>query len=252
MRVALIAIAGGVGLLALLESRHASITAGLSVSGPSPYGAPPPRGYSAPQVAFGGQVVDNLAMSGIGLATQDITKSLANAGSSFAQAIPFVGAAVGAIVSSLLAAHAARLQGATTENEQVARAVPSFYSTLVSIVNHWNAGAISRADAVNGLRHLDAATYAALRQFVGKPGTAWNSTQSGVCDKTCTVGCCIYNTWLHPDIYGAGAKRGVAQLLTVGSQSQIWNGGRKQCAGIPTNTYKFPGYPAFSIVLRAP
>jgi hypothetical protein len=252
MKGLLVAVIGGAGLLAFLEMRHGTISAGISGAISGVPALAPPYMAAPPQLAFGGQVVDNLAMEGVGVASDALESSLAKSGSSLASAIPFIGTAISSIVGGLLAAHQARLQGATTENQQVAKAVPSFYQTAIAIVNAWNAGRISRADAINGWQQLDQATYTALRQFVGKPGTAWNSSASGVCDKTCTVGCCIYNTWLHPDIVGTSGRRGVAAILAGGPSSPIWSGGKKGFGGIPTNKYNFPGYPSVTVTLRAP
>jgi hypothetical protein len=158
-----------------------------------------------------------------------------------------IGAAVGAafaIVASLLAAHEQRLKDAKNENAAVGAAIPSFYSTVQQIVSSLNAGQIQPSDAITGLQQLLQVTQQQLMRFVGTPGTAWNSSQPGVCNSSCTVGCCVYNTWFNPDINGIG-KQGVIPVIEQG-------GGTLNVGGIPTNSYGLPTYPKVTLTINPP
>jgi len=147
------------------------------------------------------------------------------------------------IVTSLLAAHAKRLQDAKNENAAAAQAVPSFYSTVQQIVQALNSGQIAASDAISALEQLDEITYQSLRAYVGQPGTAWNSSTPGVCNSSCTVGCCLYTTYLHPDLFGASGKQGVIPVIEQG-------GGQVNIGNIPTNKYGFPSYGQITLTIN--
>lgn len=240
-------VLGGVLLLAVLESRHQTISATISAGGTGsiPQIVPP---NEPPMQAMVGATAVDYAGEGVGIASSVLSglKAIPVAGQ-------IVAATVGAVLGPLLAAHKQRMADATKENQAVAAATPSFYQTMAAIVNAYNAGRATKQQAIAALLQLDQDTYTKLRSFVGSPGTAWGASGPGICDKTCTVGCCIYNTWFHVNIVGGpgGKVRGVAQVLNAGPGSAIWNGGRVTVAGIPVNKYGFPGYPAFAIQLRA-
>jgi hypothetical protein len=181
------------------------------------------------------------------IVTGEISSAASAAGSAgWAAAAGPIGAAVAAgiaIIATLLAQHEQRLKDAKTENQRAATAVSSFYGTVQGIVNALNSGQIAPADAINALTQLDQTTYQLLRQFVGTPGTAWNSSSPGVCTKDCTVSCCLYNTWLHPDVYGASGKQGLIPVIQAG-------GGSLNIGGIPTNKYGLPAFPKQTITIN--
>lgn len=220
-------------VLAILESRHQSISASISAAPNNSIPVYQPPDVAAPsQAVVGPSMVDNLAVQ---------------TGTSFASAIPVVGGIVAGIAGGLLAAHEQRLHDATSENQGVGIVTQSFYDTIIKIVNAYNQGQISQAQAIGALQQLDQTTYSKLRSFVGKPGTSWNSNTPGVCDKSCTVGCCVYNTWMHRDIYGGwpNPKRGLILNLQTGGTTAI--------AGIGAGgKYNFAGYPAQTLTIKAP
>lgn len=191
--------------------------------------------------AIGGKVASQAV-------TSAISSSAIASGSSFwgAAAGPIGAAAAVAvtIIVSLIAAHKQRLKDAKDENTAAASAVSGFYQILQQIVQQYNAGQLSQSDAIAQLESLDQATYSGLRSHVGKPGTAWGTSSSGVCDKTCTVGCCLYNTYLHQDLYGGG-KKGVIPVMQSG-------GGQVNVAGILSNKYGFPAMPKIALTINAP
>jgi hypothetical protein len=135
-----------------------------------------------------------------------------SAGSS---AVPGAGIAVSVLKIGIseLAQHSARLAGATSENQAAEQAIPAYDADLAAINAAYNAGQISKAQAIAALEAVDGNVYKYLRAQVGKPGTAWSggppnysfvSAQplfaafGGVpCTKACTVGCCIYYNDLH-------------------------------------------------------
>jgi hypothetical protein len=177
-----------------------------------------------------------------------VISSAATQGSWLAAAAGPIGAAVGAavaIVGMLLAAHEQRLKDATNENQAVGAAIPSFYNTVQGIVSAYNSGQIQTSDAITGLQQLLQVTQQQLMRFVGTPGTAWNSSQPGVCNQSCTVGCCVYNTWFVPDINGAPGKQGVIPVLEAG-------GGTLNIGGIPTNSYGLPTFAKITLTINPP
>jgi hypothetical protein len=122
-----------------------------------------------------------------------------------AQAIPIVGAAIGAVANILLAQHTARLKGATNENQAADQIIPAFDADLEEIVAAYNAGTLNGKPftgqmAAAAFAQVDQQVYAYLKKQVGAAGTAWDGT--GVCSKSCTVGCCLYYNDLHSAIYG--------------------------------------------------
>lgn len=109
-------------------------------------------------------------------------------------------AAISAIALALLKAHQQRLTDAKNENAAVDQWLPVFDSFVTSVVNAYNSGQISASDAAQISQQFDQTLYSKFRSFVGQPGTAWNdqSGMAGKCDKTCTVGCCVYFGDLGP------------------------------------------------------
>lgn len=235
MPVLIALIIGGVAV-AILEMRHQGISANLSASVSSgiPVYTPPTIG-APPQLSVGSSVVDDLSaqgeQTGLGLISN----------------IPVVGGILSGIGGSLLAAHEQRLKDATSENQGAGIITQSFYDTIIQIVNAYNQGRISQSQAIQTAQQLDQQTFAKLRSLVGPPGTSWSTSSPGVCNKSCTVGCCIYNTWLHRDIYGGwpNPKRGLILTLQTGGTTAI--------AGIGSGgKYNFAGYPAQTLQIKAP
>jgi hypothetical protein len=132
------------------------------------------------------------------------------------------GAIKGAIQSAIseLAQHTARLKDAKNENTALDALIPAFDLDITGIAAAFNAGDITRDDAIGKLQTVDAQTEAYLFGLVGKPGTAWggprtqqigngiNATYPAPCDKRCTAGCCVYLNSLRPAIYGRNVSAG--------------------------------------------
>jgi hypothetical protein len=117
--------------------------------------------------------------------------------------VPVVGVAIAvaaAVAAALLAAHQARLHGATDENKAVDQYVPVFDSFVSQLVQAYNSGQITAAIAAQTAQQFDRYIYNAFRALVGKPGTAWSDSvgMAGQCNASCTVGCCIYYGDLGP------------------------------------------------------
>jgi predicted RNA-binding Zn ribbon-like protein len=189
-------ILGAAVLLAVLEMRHQDI-AGTIPGAPFPQFPPMPiapqflppsfsaGGVQPAQIAVGASVVDSVLQ----------TSKAASA------AIPFVGA-IASVAESLLAAHQARLKGATNENNAALQIVPVYDSFINKLVAAYNSGQVSAAEAANVFARFDQSVYQQLRSLVGAPGTAWSDAagMAGRCDKTCTVSCCLYFSDLGPPL----------------------------------------------------
>jgi hypothetical protein len=258
-------VVGGV-LLAVLEQRHQSISAvaSLRVGDGS---APPARYPEYPsQVQAGGSMVDSLDKEAVQGAQMG-----ANALKNVSAAIPIIGSLVAMAASTLLAAHTARLQHATSENKAVANLMPSWQADFVHIAEQYGGGAITRAQAIAGVRKLDAQTKNYLQSHVGPTGTGWygkptgcpgtdvahnsclDGGQDGSCSgphpctggksilamgstaQSCTVGCCIYYNYLEP------AMDCLVKRIARGGHGAV------NVPAIPGNKYGFPNYPSFAV-----
>jgi hypothetical protein len=119
------------------------------------------------------------------------------------------GAAAANVIADLYAAHTARLKDATNENQAADILIPAFDADLAAVAANFNSGAWTAAQAIAVLQEIDSNSYAYLYKQVGKAGTAWSvppnqGASGGVqCNKSCTVGCCLYYSDLRPAIYGA-------------------------------------------------
>lgn len=125
---------------------------------------------------------------------------------------------ISSIVGGLLAAHTARLKGATTENQAVAQVVPAFDADIAAIANAYNSGQISARDAASYFASVDTQIYRYLQTLVGRPGTSWNESTglAGKCDNTCTSGCCVY-------FQNLAVVLSLAQIFLAGASIR-WNG----------------------------
>jgi hypothetical protein len=241
-------IIGGVVLLAVLELRNvAPGVAPVAYNPPQPAypGAAPPTGFQIEP--FGGaSMVDQLAPTAISDVADEAGKLLQSTSQTLSSAIPVVGGIVAGIASSLLAAHTQRMQDAKSENAAVTNLIPNWQADMVSIAR---AGQYSRAYRMQQCDQLNQQTIAYLQKQVGKPGTAWSGSPSGCpgsdvpktengshpCNKSCTVGCCIYYNFLEPAV----------DCL----KKRIARGGPGAVAmpTIPGNQYGFPVFPGFTV-----
>lgn len=163
-------------------------------------------------------------------ATQDVAAVGSGAAQGFAQGGP-IGAAAGAIqglASALLGQHTARLKGAKTENAALVQVIPAFDADLTGIINAYNTGQATAAQAVAALQSVDAGIKKYLMAQVGKPGTSWNEKTgvAGKCDKTCTAGCCIYYGDLGPPLSLA--------IFALGGQPTFWASGDPRISSGPS------------------
>lgn len=250
------AILAAVGVLfAVFEMQKQTASAPVS-SVPPP---PPPFGGFAPNggmVMVGGSVVDSLAPTAINDVAAEASNLLASTSKSLSSAIPIVGGIIASVAGALLAQHTARMKDAQTENQAVATAIPNWLADFQIIAR---AGNYSRAVRIQQCRLLDQQTKAYLQKQVGKPGTAWNGVATGCpgtdvshsacldggadgpcggphpCDKTCTVGCCIYYNYLEPAVDCLAKRIAAGGARAVGIPS------------IPGNKYGFPVFPAVTV-----
>src|SRR5438270_721026 len=120
MNVLIGLVIGGV-LLAVLEQRHQSIGAIASLRVGNGSAPPDPYAQYPDQTQIGCSVVDTLDKQGL-----QAVQTGANALKNVSSAIPIIGGLVAAAASTLLAAHTARLQHATSENQAVAKLMPNW------------------------------------------------------------------------------------------------------------------------------
>lgn len=258
-------VVGGV-LLAIVEMRHQTISAAATLRVGN--GSAPPAAYPSypPQGAVGGSVVDQLGMVGLdtGVQAGENALKVLDALKSLSSAIPVIGSVISAIGGSLLAAHTARLQHARSENEACANLMPKWQADFVDVVQQYNNGQVSLSQALAGVRKLDQQIKSYLQSHVGPAGTAWSGSPTGcpgqdvshsacidggqdgscsgphTCGKQCTVGCCVYYSYLEPamDCLYKRLARGGVQGVGVPM--------------IPGNKYGFPDLPAFAVQIVPP
>lgn len=260
-------VVGGV-LLALVEMQHQGISASAALRVGQSTVPPAPYPQYAGQTQVGASMVDQIdkgALQGVSIA--------GNALKNISSVIPIIGSVVAAIGGQLLAAHTARIAHAKSENVAVANLMPRWQADFVDIVQKYNGGAVTRAQAMAGVRKLDQQTKGYLKSHVGASGpvgtqslsgTAWSGKPTGCpgadvshsacldggadgscggphpCNRQCTVGCCVYYNYLEPamDCLYKRLARGGVQGVGV--------------PAIPGNKYGFPNYPAFAVQIVPP
>jgi hypothetical protein len=157
----------------------------------------------------------------------------------------------------LLTKHTADVKGATDENSACAQLAPAIQAELQGIAQAYSSGQISAAEAIQAVQTSDQQTQAYLQKQQGKAGVAWNPDYNGPitevtsnpqinlgqgvgCNKTCTVGCCIYfNSWKP-------AFTGMEALFQTGNPFTVTVG------AMQSNKYGFPGFPSYVISVTNP
>jgi hypothetical protein len=183
--------------------------------------APPPTGavLTPAQLTFAVQgstqlqsQVGSLVSTGTGV-TSALTNSgglLSNVASqAFSQAVPIVGAVVGAVANILLAQHTARLKGAIAENQLIPTSVQAFDADIQELVSAYNSGAIgvnangTSSTAATALMQMDSSLYSFMKGNATGPGRAWkdasmaggspiSTTSAPSCNSACTAECCVF------------------------------------------------------------
>jgi hypothetical protein len=152
-----------------------------------------------------------------------------------------IGAAV-AIAGQLLAQHQARLKGATNENNAALAIVPAFDDFVQRLVAAYKGAQISAQQTAAALQAFDQSIFQQLRGLVGPPGTAWSDSAglAGKCDKTCTVGCCLYYSDLGPPLS--------LMRYVLGDRSGQWGASDPRLSGRTVTVPKvYPGkYSSYS------
>jgi hypothetical protein len=256
----LIGILIGAGALVLLNRQQIAATARLQYGpGYAPGGSPgvmaPPR-LNLPASTFGGygggdgvsadfSEGSSAAGAAVGLAHSGALGS----GLAASSAIPIAGAVigvVGAIVGPLLAAHRARIAGATSENSHNAAVTALFDQAIPQIVAYWNK-THDKAGSIGELKQLQQYLYTTMKGRVGQAGTHWDDATgvAGKCNKACTAGCCIY----YGDFAGGGAP---AYTGINGLISAVQNGGRRSVTMPKVYPGKYSSFtrPLYTVTLK--
>lgn len=231
---------GGLVLLAVVESRNQTIAGTIA---PADIQTP---AFPIPSLGggYGGSMDGALVGVGANVVDQGV-RSASSSGSISPGVAGGILAGVGivaGIAESLLAAHKARLQGATNENNAALQIVPVYDSFVKQLVAAYNAGKITKATTAQTFAKFDAALYQRLRSLVGPAGTAWSDSagMAGKCDKTCTVSCCLYFSDLGPPLSLA--------RWVLGDHGGRWKSGDPRLSGRTVTVPKvYPGkYSSFS------
>jgi hypothetical protein len=135
--------------------------------------------------------------------------SLGEISSTFATAIPIVGAAVGAVANILLAQHTARLKGAIAENQLIPASVQAFDADISELVAAYNGGTVpvslsngSSPACATAIQQMDTSLYSYMKSNATGPGRAWTDVPGAnppistnnvpACNKACTAECCVF------------------------------------------------------------
>ena len=147
------------------------------------------------------------------------------------------------VATGLWHSHVIRATDAKNENDAVAQVIPQWDRYFVAIIQAYNAGEATRDQALSGLQSMDQQTQQELHQFVGKPGTSWDSKPpqrcgdgyAAICDKTCTVGCCVYKAYLSRPTDCA------MQAIASGKGRSVTRG------TIQGSKYGLPTFPSYTV-----
>lgn len=228
----IVGIAIGAAALLLLNRQQIAASARVQY-GPGyqpgqstpPYLPPAPPRLNLPRSTFSGGPGSDALSQDYAVGASAASSGVAVAGLfSAAKAIPIAGAVIGvaaAIVGPLLAAHKARIAGATNENSHNAEMTSLFDQAVPAIVKYWNQ-THDKAGTLSEIQQLQQYMYTTMKSHTGAKGTAWDDVtgQAGKCNKACTAGCCIY--WGDFAGGGAPAYTGLNGLIDA-----VKNGGRR-------------------------
>lgn len=153
-------------------------------------------------------------------------------------AVPAISAAT-QLLGQALAAHTARLNDATNENQAVDQVIPAYDADLAAIQAAYESGT-DPSQCIAALNAVDTNIFNYMYALHGKPGTAWGGPTTGAlgsginpaydqaCNKTCTAACCVYLNDLRPGIFGHASAAGVKVvkgciecILSGGGTAQI-------------------------------
>src|ERR1043166_2488173 len=129
--------------------------------------------------------------------------------------------------TGLFRGHEIRAADARNENQAVASVIPQWDSYFKAIIAGYNSGEATPDQCLQALEAMDQQTQQTLHSFVGKPGTSWDNKPAqrcgdpaaAICDKTCTVGCCIYKAYLSrpTDCAFKAIQSGTVRTVTRGT-----------------------------------
>ena len=256
----LIGILIGAGALLLLNRQQVTAAANLQYgSGYTPQSGSTPVAQAPwqnlPASTFGGGSSDALSQDfSAGTSTASAGVGLAKSGAlgtglAASSAIPIAGVVIGvaaAIVGPLIAAHKARIAGATNENSHNAEMTALFDQAIPQIVAYWNK-THDKAGTLSELNQLQQYMYTTMKSRVGAAGTAWSDSvgQAGKCNKQCTAGCCIY--WGDFAGGGAPAYTGINGLIAA-----VNNGGKRNVTMPKVYPGKYSSFtrPLYTVTLK--
>jgi hypothetical protein len=139
-----------------------------------------------------------------------------------------------------LLGHSVRLKDATNENSAATSAIPAFTQDVQEVVAAFNKGTLDAAEATSFLQQQQQAVYTFLKKQVGPAGTAWKEG-GGSCDKTCTVGCCLYYTFVN-----VVANRFYSILQAASYPATL------KLPQTFSSKYGYPGSPSLSLTINPP
>lgn len=186
-----------------------------------------------------------------------VTSGAIAAGGLLATALPVVGVVIGVFIASLLAAHAARVAGAKSENAALNQLVPAVQNSFTKIADAYSSGQIDATGAAQAAAAVRDDFWSTMARFennpgqAGGPGTCRNTgsqagpagpmTHTVPCDKSHTASTCVGCIWV--DNYADQLSQLIQQGKTGTFQLQ---------GSIPGNKYGFSGAPALSVTLQTP
>lgn len=173
-----------------------------------------------------------------------------------------IGVVVG-IAAMLWAQHEQRMKDATDENSAWNVIYPDWSDAMQQILSAYNTGQITASNCAAEFESLKALVYQDAQKFKNQPGISWNSTVGlsnsqkiwqVQCTKQCTIGCCLFNGMVGPNI-----ERAVA--LVTGQPVMVFGSGTPQNIQTnsftvpsvsPNSTYGFNGAPSFVMAVNPP
>lgn len=198
-------------------------------------------------------------IGGIGLETGAI------AGTSAALGVATAGiGAVAGIAVMLWQQHQLRMKDATNENSAWNIIYPDWMSAIQTIFEAYNTGQIDGPTTIQELQTLRGLVYSDASRFKNMPGIDWSGGMSGgtplgltssqtiwqtPCNRSCTIGCCLFNGVCGPNTNRAIALVGGSPvaLFGTGQQQMVQTTSFTVPAIPPNSTYGFNGAPAFTL-----
>lgn len=269
-------IGGALVLIAvLLLSRQGGLGSfgGFMQPGVQPGMTPAPQqpnlGTLANQTQLqGAQGTQQLFQEGAGIAGSGVGLGFGIANNSVAGIATGGIGIVAGIAVMLWTQHVQRMKDAQSENQAWNIIYPDWSNIIQQIFSAFNSGQIDANTAMAEVDTLRGLVYQDAQRFKNEPGISWSGGMQGSvplgltssqriwqvqCNKSCTIGCCLFSGVVGPNTERAKALLSGAPVAVFATgQMQMVRTSSFAVPAIPPNsTYGFNGAPSFILSVNA-